>query len=201
MAVLDRRERLTFKARGTGSSRGRSPASRAGDVLRGLLVWAVFAGGLALTGPRGRRAAAVAGLLGSREPASPAGQVRRRATSPVAGGRVQHRAGDFVVTSSHTSSDLGFLFGARGRPVAGGSIDAPDLGLALVAAAPRKHYSSDVVAGGSIGPPSAPQPGSYGHRPGPPTTRMTRGSGTCCRSADVRSPENCAKPALTRRRP
>ncbi len=46
-----------FKAVGTGSPRGESLASRAGDFLRRPLVWAVFAGGLALTAPRGRRAA------------------------------------------------------------------------------------------------------------------------------------------------
>lgn len=152
MGVLDREERLMFKLVGTGSSRGKSPASRAGDVLRRPLVWAVFAGGLALTGPRGRRAAARGAAC------SGAASLLHLPVKRVVGRRRPWRAGVFGIgpatssfPSGHTASDLGFLFGA--------SQEIPSLVVPLTLATlgshwsllrSRKHYPSDVVAGGAI---------------------------------------------------
>lgn len=137
---------------GRGSGRGKSPASRAGDVLRSPLVWAGLASAIALSGPRGRRAAlrgvtcsAVASLL-----QLPLKHAIRR---PRPRGARLH--GGVLLTSSfpsgHTASDLSFVFGA--------SQEAPLLFVPLSAATvashwslirSRKHYASDVVAGGAI---------------------------------------------------
>ena len=137
---------------GSGSRRGDSPLSRAGDELRRPLVWAGMATAIALCGPRGRRAA-----------------LRGTACSAVAGlahlplkrmiGRPRPRGaavrGKALLTSSfpsgHTASDLSFVFGA--------SSEAPLLFVPLSAATllshwslirSRKHYPSDIVAGGAI---------------------------------------------------
>ena len=137
---------------GTGSKRGQSPTSRAGDVLRQPLVWGAMASAIALTGARGRRAAlrgvtcsAVASLVHL-----PIKHAIRRPRPR--GARV--RAGALLTSSfpsGHTASDLSFVFGA--------SSEAPLLFVPLSAATlashwslirSRKHYPSDVVAGGAI---------------------------------------------------
>ena len=147
-----REERLLFRWVGSGSRRGDSPASRAGDVLRRPYVWAGFASAIALSGPRGRRAtlrgvacSAVASLLHL-----PLKHAIRRPRPR--GGRLR---GGALMTSSfpsgHTASDLSFVFGA--------SQEAPLLFVPLSAATvashwslirSRKHYPSDVVAGGAL---------------------------------------------------
>ena len=147
-----REERLLWKVLGTGSRRGSSRASRAGDVLRQPLVWGGFATAISLTGARGRRAAlrgvtcsAVASLIHL--------PLKRAFRRPRPRGARLH--GSVLTTSSfpsgHTASDLSFVFGA--------SQEAPILFAPLSAATvlshwslmrSRKHYPSDVVAGGAI---------------------------------------------------
>lgn len=147
-----REERLLTSWIGSGSRRGDAAPSRAGDVLRRPYVWAGLASAVALTSPRGRRAAlrgatcsAVASLL--HLPLKRAiGRPRPR------GARLR---GSALLTSSfpsgHTASDLSFVFGA--------SQEAPVLFVPLSAATvashwslirSRKHYPSDVLAGGAI---------------------------------------------------
>ncbi|HWI06783.1 MAG TPA: phosphatase PAP2 family protein [Solirubrobacteraceae bacterium] len=147
-----REERLTRKIVGRGARRGNSAPSRAGDVLRRPLVWGVMASAIALTGRRGRRAAlrgatcaAVASLLHL-----PLKHAIRRPRP-----RGARLLGSPLMTSSfpsgHTASDLSFVFGA--------SSEAPSLFIPLSAATvashwslirARKHYPSDVVAGGAL---------------------------------------------------
>ena len=147
-----REERLLLKWVGSGSRRGDSPASRAGDILRRPYVWGGLASAIALSSPRGRRAAlrgatcsAVASLLHL-----PLKRMIRRPRPR--GSRIR---GSALLTSSfpsgHTASDLSFVFGA--------SQEAPALFVPLSAATvashwslirSRKHYPSDVVAGGAI---------------------------------------------------
>ena len=147
-----REERLLRKLVGRGSRRGGSAPSRAGDVLRRPIVWGGLATAIALSGPRGRRAAlrgatcsAIASLLHL-----PIKRVIRRPRP-----RGARLLGAGLVTSSfpsgHTASDLSFVFGA--------SQEAPVLFVPLSAATvashwslmrARKHYPSDIVAGGAV---------------------------------------------------
>jgi membrane-associated phospholipid phosphatase len=137
---------------GTGSRRGKAPPSRAGDFLRRPLVWAAFAAAMAATGRRGRRAATrgmacsaiatmihlpIKGLVGRRRP--------RRAGL----------AGLGPLTSSfpsgHTASDLGFTLGASQEiPGLIGPLALATLGSHWSLIRARKHYPSDVFAGGAI---------------------------------------------------
>ena len=137
---------------GTGSKRGRSPTSRAGDILRQPLVWGAMASVIALTGPRGRRAA-VRGATCSAAASLVHLPIKHAIRRPrPRGARLR---GGALLTSSfpsgHTASDLSFVFGA--------SSEAPLLFVPLSAATlashwslvrSRKHYPSDVVAGGAI---------------------------------------------------
>jgi len=152
MRLVRREERLMWKLIGTGSRRGSSPASRAGDLLRMPLLWHAFALALSRTGPRGRRAAlrgsacsAVAVLLHL-----PVKRVVRR-RRPL-GSRMM---GLGPLTSSfpsgHTANDLSFMLGA--------SQEIPPLAIPLSLATmgshwslirSRKHYPSDIVGGGAI---------------------------------------------------
>lgn len=138
---------------GRGSRRGRSAPSRAGDHLRSPRWWGAFVVVLSLTGPRGRRAAvrgatcsAVSSLIHL-----PIKRVigRRRPR----GARLMGLGGPLTTSfpSGHTASDLSFLFGA--------SQELPVLAIPLTAATlmshwsllrSRKHYPSDIVAGGAI---------------------------------------------------
>lgn len=147
-----REERLVWRLVGTGSRRGDSPASRAGDILRQPFVWAGFATAISLSGPRGRRAAlrgvacsATASLIHL-----PLKRMFRRRRP-----RLARLHGSPLMTSSfpsgHTASDLSFVFGA--------SQEAPILFAPLSAATvlshwslirARKHYPSDIVGGGVI---------------------------------------------------
>lgn len=159
---------------GRGSRRGSSPPTRAGEVLRRPLVWGGMATAIALTGPRGRRAAlrgatcsAVASLLHL--------PLKRAIRRPRPRGARLH--GGLLVTSSfpsgHTAADLSFVFGA--------SSEAPVLFVPLSAATvlshwslirSRKHYPSDVVAGGAIA--FAVSAAAWRLRPPAPAAQLTR---------------------------
>lgn len=141
-----------WKVVGTGSRHGDSPASRAGDILRQPLTWAGFATAMSLAGPRGRRAA-VRGVACSGAASLIHLPLKRLFRRPRPRGARLH--GSVLLTSSvpsgHTASDLGFVFGA--------SQEAPILFAPLSAATivshwslmrARRHYPSDVVAGGAI---------------------------------------------------
>lgn len=141
-----------WKLIGTGSRRGSSPASRAGDVLRMPLLWHAFALVLSRTGPRGRRAAlrgstcsAIAVLLHL-----PVKRIVRR-RRPL-GSRMM---GIGPLTSSfpsgHTANDLSFMLGAAQEiPPLAIPLSLATMGSHWSLIRSRKHYPSDIVGGGVI---------------------------------------------------
>jgi undecaprenyl-diphosphatase len=147
-----REERLVRRLVGAGSRRGTSPASRAGDVLREPLVWAGLATTIALSGPRGRRAAlrgatcsAVANLI--HLPLKRAiGRPRPWGAQLIAG-----RSLGRSLPSGHTASDLSFALGASQElPVLLVPLSAATLASHWSLIRARKHYPSDVLGGGAI---------------------------------------------------
>ena len=147
-----REERLMWKLVGSGSRKGASATSRAGDVLRQPVVWGMLGGGIALTGPRGRRAAlrgAVCSVTAS-VIHLPLKRVVRRPRPLGAGARsVGPLTSSFP--SGHTASDLAFLFGAAQElPAAMVPLSLATLGSHWSLLRTRKHYPSDIVAGGAI---------------------------------------------------
>jgi undecaprenyl-diphosphatase len=147
-----REERLMWKLVGTGSRKGASGTSRASDVLRQPGVWMAFGGALALSGPRGRRAAlrgATCSLAASLIHL-PIKRVFRRPRPLGAGARsVGPLTSSFP--SGHTASDLGFMFGAAQElPLVLIPLSIGTLGSHWSLLRSRKHYPSDIIAGGAI---------------------------------------------------
>lgn len=141
-----------WKIVGTGSGRGESAASRAGDVLRQPLVWIGLGTAIALTGPRGRRAAR-RGALCSATASVIHLPLKRAFRRPRPRGARWH--GGNLPTSSfpsgHTASDLGFVFGAsQEAPILFAPLSAATLASHWSLIRSRKHYPSDVVAGAMI---------------------------------------------------
>jgi membrane-associated phospholipid phosphatase len=147
-----REERLLRRLVGTGSRRGASPASRVGDILRQPLVWAGLATTIAVTGPRGRRAAlrgatcsAVANLIHL--------PLKRMIGRPRPWGAqlIARRRLGRAFPSGHTASDLSFVLGASQElPVLLIPLSAATLASHWSLIRARKHYPSDVLSGGAI---------------------------------------------------
>lgn len=147
-----REERLMWKVVGTGSRKGARMPSRAGDVLRHPIAWSVIAGGLALTGPAGRRAA-VRGAICSATASVIHLPIKRVFRRPRPWGAGRRSAGPVTSSfpSGHTASDLSFLFGAAQElPAAALPLSIATLGSHWSLLRARKHYPSDVIAGGAI---------------------------------------------------
>ena len=154
MTSFERREkRLVRKLIGTGSRRGKSLPSRAGDVVRQPLLWHGFAAVLALTGPRGRRAAArgttcsVIAVLLHLPVKRLIGRPRPR------GARLMGFGGPVTSSfpSGHTANDLSFMLGASQElPVLALPLSMATLGSHWSLIRARKHYPSDILAGGAI---------------------------------------------------
>ena len=106
-------ERLMWKLVGTGSRRGSSLPSRVGDAMRQPRTWIAITTVLALSGPRGRRAALRGvGCAGT-------SSVIHLLVKPLFRRRRPWRAqlmhlGPLTSSfpSGHTASDLGYMFGA-----------------------------------------------------------------------------------------
>jgi membrane-associated phospholipid phosphatase len=138
---------------GTGSRKGASAPSRAADVASQPAVWIVFAAALALTGPRGRRAA-LRGAACSTTASLIHLPLKRVFGRP----RPRHAGRGPIgpVTSSfpsgHTASDLGFMFGAAQElPVLLLlPLSVATLGSHWSLIRSRKYYPSDVIAGGAL---------------------------------------------------
>lgn len=138
---------------GSGSRRGASAPSRAGDVLRQPLVWGALATAMSLSGPRARRAA-LRGVTCSAVASLVHLPLKRAFRRPRPwGARLLGSGGPLTSSfpSGHTASDLSFVFGA--------SQELPPLiiPLSLVTLSShwsliraRRHYPSDVIAGGAI---------------------------------------------------
>jgi membrane-associated phospholipid phosphatase len=147
-----REERLMWKLVGTGSRKGTSAPSRAGDVLRQPVVWAVFAGGLALSGHRGRRAA-VRGSVCAVTASIIHLPIKRLFRRPRPLGAGIRAVGPLTSSfpSGHTAADLSFIFGAAQElPVLLLPLSISTLGSHWSLLRARKHYPSDIVAGGVI---------------------------------------------------
>ena len=170
---------------GSGSRKGSAAPSRAGDVLRQPAVWLAFAGGLSLTGPRGRHAA-VRGIACSATASLLHMPIKRAFKRPRPRGAGSGTIGPLSSSfpSGHTASDLGFMFGAAQElPVLLIPLSLGTLGSHWSLLRTRKHYPSDIIAGGAIAlavsaaawklrPPNA----GPTHDPGGAAYRRTAGS-------------------------
>lgn len=147
-----REERLVWKLAGTGSRKGASPPSRAGDVLRQPPLWIAFAAALSLSGRRGRRAA-LRGLSCSAAASLvhlPLKQLFER-PRPLGAGLMAIGPLTSSFPSGHTASDLGFTFGAAQElPALLIPLSVGTLGSHWSLLRARKHYPSDIIAGGAI---------------------------------------------------
>lgn len=136
---------------GTGSARGASLPSRAGDVCRRPQLWAGLALALSLTGPRGRRAV----LRGSTCSAAaclihlPIKAAVRR-PRPRGAARLGTTRSTSSFPSGHTASDLSFVLGAAQEVPALLVLSVATLGSHWSLVRSRIHYPSDVVGGGAI---------------------------------------------------
>ena len=146
-------ERLMWKLVGTGSRRGSSAPSRASDIARQPLFWGAVAAALALSGPRGRRAAlrggacyATTGLLHL-----PLKRLIAR-RHPRGAGLMRLGPVTSSLPSGHAASDLSFTFGvAQELPLLFIPLSAATVGAHWALIRGREHYPSDVLAGGALG--------------------------------------------------
>lgn len=141
---------LMFKLAGVGSRHGTTWFGRLGDVTKRPPMWAVIAGAIAVTGPRGRQAAFRGGVtfVAAAVAHLPLKLLCNRRRPPGA-----HR---FTVSSSfpsgHCASELAFSMGA--------AQEVPWLIVPLYAATlagewsmvrSQAHYPSDIFAGAAVG--------------------------------------------------
>ncbi len=146
-------ERLMWKLVGKGSRRGSSLPSRASDIARQPLFWAAVAAALALSGPRGRRAAlrggacyATTGLLHL-----PIKRLVGR-RHPRGAGLMRLGPATSSFPSGHAASDLSFTFGvAQELPLLFIPLSAATVSAHWALIRGREHYPSDVFAGGALG--------------------------------------------------
>jgi deazaflavin-dependent oxidoreductase (nitroreductase family) len=137
---------------GTGSRKGASAPSRAGDIARQPAVWIAFAAALSLTGPRGRRAA-LRGATCSAAASLIHLPLKRAFGRPRPRGAGRKAIGPLTSSfpSGHTASDLGFTFGAAQElPMLLMPLSVATMGSHWSLVRARKHYPSDVIAGGAI---------------------------------------------------
>ena len=137
---------------GTGSRKGASAPSRAADVASQPVVWIVFASALALTGPRGRRAA-LRGAVCSATASLIHLPLKRAFRRPRPRGAGRGPIGPVTSSfpSGHTASDLGFMFGAAQElPMLLLPLSVATLGSHWSLVRSHKHYPSGVIAGGAL---------------------------------------------------
>lgn len=168
-------DRLVSRVVGSGSRKGSTPLSRAGDVIQRPPSWAAIAGVMALTGPRGRRAALRGGAcyLGAAMAHLPIKAVVGREHPP---GAALHQLGPFTSSfpSGHAAADLAFTFGAAQElPRLFFPLSLCTMAVHWSLVRKRAHYPSDVLVGGILGvavaatawklwPPKRPQDESRG---------------------------------------
>ncbi|HEV2060783.1 MAG TPA: nitroreductase/quinone reductase family protein [Solirubrobacteraceae bacterium] len=121
-------------------------------MLRQPVTWAVFAGALSLTGPRGRRAV-LRGLTCSAIAAAvqfPFKLVFRR-PRPLGARLLRTERRTSAFPSGHTASDLSFMFAASQEiPLLIAPLSAATLGSHWSLMRSRIHYPSDIIAGGVV---------------------------------------------------
>lgn len=138
---------------GSGTRKGTTWVSRAGDVMQRPPSWAAAAAVLAATGRRGRRAALRGGLCYVSAAAAhlPIKAVVGRRHPPRA---ALKQLGPFTSSfpSGHAASDLAFVFGAaQALPGAFLPLSCASLAVHWSLIRKRAHYPSDVLAGGALG--------------------------------------------------
>ena len=138
---------------GSGTRKGTTWLSRAGDVIQRPPSWGVAAAVLAATGPRGRRAALRGGLcyLSAAAVHLPIKALVGRRHPPRA---ALKQLGPFTSSfpSGHAASDLAFVFGAaQALPGAFLPLSCASLAVHWSLIRKRAHYPSDVLAGGALG--------------------------------------------------
>ncbi len=153
MARRSSEERLMWKLVGRGSRRGSSVPSRASDIARQPLFWGAVAAALALSGPRGRRAAlrggacyVTTGLIHL--------PIKRLVGRGHPRGAALMRLGPVTSSfpSGHAASDLSFTFGvAQELPLLFPPLAVATVGAHWALIRGREHYPSDVFAGGALG--------------------------------------------------
>ncbi len=146
-------EALMTKLVGKGSKHGSTWFGKAGDITKKPPVWAAMAAGLAMTGPRGRRAAkrgAVSYVAGAAAHLAVKVVVDRRRPP----GASRHTSVGPITSSfpsGHCASELAFTLGA--------AQEVPWLIVPLYAATiaaewsmvrSRAHYPSDIFGGAAI---------------------------------------------------
>ncbi len=144
---------LMEKLVGKGAKKGSTWVGRAGDVAKQPPVWAGVAGALALTGPRGRQAAARGGVfyVAASLAHLPIKAVVKRRRPPGASRHTKVGPLTSSFPSGHCASELAFSLGA--------AQELPYLFVPLYAATlvsewslvrSRSHYPSDVFAGAGL---------------------------------------------------
>ena len=138
---------------GTGSRKGSTFFSRAGDVIQRPPSWAAVAAVLAATGPRGRRAALRGGAcyLSAAAVHLPIKRFVGRRHPP---GAFLLQLGPFTSSfpSGHAAADLAFVFGAAQElPLSFVPLSCATLAVHWSLIRKRAHYPSDVVVGGALG--------------------------------------------------
>ncbi|MCA1687855.1 MAG: phosphatase PAP2 family protein [Actinobacteria bacterium] len=138
---------------GKGSRKGETPFSRAGDVIQRPPTWAGVAALVAVTGPRGRRAAlrGVVCYLTAAAAHLPIKAAVGRRHPP---GAALRQLGPFTSSfpSGHAASDLAFVLGASQElPVLFFPLSLATMAVHWSLVRKRAHYPTDVLAGGALG--------------------------------------------------
>lgn len=138
------------KLAGEGSRHGSTLFGRLGDITKRPPMWAVFAGALAVTGPKGRQAAFRGGVgyVAGAVAHMPVKLLVDRARPPGA-----HR---LTMTSSfpsgHCASELAFSIGAAQEvPWLIFPLYAATLAAEWSMVRSQAHYPSDIFAGAAVG--------------------------------------------------
>ena len=120
--------------------------------LRQPVVWVATVAGIAVTGPHGRRAA-VRGVTCSAAASLIHLPIKRLFRRPRPRGAGIRAVGPLTTSfpSGHTAADLSFMFGAAQElPGLLLPLSIGTLGSHWSLLRGRKHYASDIVAGGAI---------------------------------------------------
>lgn len=137
---------------GRGSRKGSTWFGRAGDVIQHPPVWAGVAGLLALTGPRGRRAA-LRGSVGYLSAALAHLPIKALVQRSHPKRSALKQLGPFTSSfpSGHAASDLAFVLAAAQELPAVLPLSGATVAVHWSLVRKRAHYPSDVLAGGALG--------------------------------------------------
>ena len=153
MPVWTREDTFITTLIGKGSRHGSTMFGRAGDIIQRPPAWAGIAGTLALTGPRGRRAA-LRGATGYVSAALAHLPIKAAVGRRHPRGAALLHLGPFTSSfpSGHAAADLAFaLCAAQEIPLVMLPLSAATMAVHWSLVRKRSHYPSDVLAGGVLG--------------------------------------------------